>query len=321
MSPEFFLNAYSFDQSVWDLSKSQNLSFVSVDPKIHRNRGYYLESDIRRLWAQWFIEGVLDPHNLIEKYSSPILLDIIQEVEKSLASTFNTPNNIAWPEIRKSISTALLSRINQIKEKKNRKAFNFKDKSILIAQAGSAPRCWICGDIFSKEAILFFNGDKTIDVKVPQYIDIFRPKGLKTRHVQIEIDHIFPISKGGEHDITNFRLCCGWCNLHKRDRVSLYEVNGSPIRLKSGNITRSTNFRTIPRSFWTVRAMGLIKKCEHDGCTATAENSSLFVSLLDDSGAATPSNLSIVCEEHDKNKDSRYQLSKDVELAISERNS
>ncbi|MGP6224445.1 HNH endonuclease [Pseudomonas aeruginosa] len=315
MSPNFYLSAYSFDQTVWDLGISQGLADVAVDQKIHRHRGYYLESDIRRLWAQWFIEGALDPYALIEKFGTPVLMDIMREVERSLESTFNIPTNISWPNIRSSISEALLKRIEQIISMQKRKPFTPKDKELLLTQAGQTPRCWICGDAFSKEAISIFNGDST-EIKTPYYIDILRPKGLKERHLKIEIDHVFPVARGGEHDITNFRLCCGWCNIHKKDRTTLYEVNGAPLRLKPGAITKNTTIRTIPRSFWAVRAMGLLQRCEHEGCTATASNASLLISLIEPSGAATPSNLRVVCSEHDTYSTSRLHLARDVEFAL-----
>lgn len=318
MSANFYRSAYSFDQAVWDLGTSQGLAGLAIDPKIHRNRDYYLESDIRRLWAQWFIEGVLDPYALIEKFDEPALMDVMKEVEHSLASTFNIPTNISWPPIRASISEALLRRVEQIIALQKRKAFTSKDRELLLAQAGPDPRCWICGDAFSKEAVSIFKGESA-KINLPFYIDILRPKGLKERHLKIEIDHIFPIAKGGEHDIANFRLCCGWCNIHKKDRTSLYEVNGAPVRLKHGVITKSTSIRTIPRSFWSVRAMGLLQRCEHEGCTATASNAPLLISLIEPSGAATPSNLRVVCDKHDEYSASRLHLLQDVESALPKR--
>lgn len=315
MLASFYLSAYSFDQGVWDLGISQGLAGVQVDQKIHRHRGYYLESDIRRLWAQWFIEGVLDPHTLIEKYNQPLLLDIVPEVDRVLSSTFNVPTNIAWRDIRLAISEALLKRMEQIIAMQKRKAFRSKDRELLLAQAGQKPRCWVCGDAFEKGAIALFKGEVST-INLPRYVDVLRPKGLKERHLKIEIDHMFPIAKGGEHDITNFRLCCGWCNIHKKDRTSLYEVDGVPVRLMPGTITKKTSIRTIPRHFWTVRAMGLLQRCEHDGCTATVSDSSLYISLIEPSGAATPSNLKVVCEDHDDYRSSRLHLAQDVISAL-----
>jgi len=316
--PQFYLSAYAFDQSVWDLDASQALAGLQIDPKIHRYRDYYLESDIRRLWAQWFIEGVVDPHVLIEKYKSPLIIDVVHEVSNALESTFNIPKNIHWPDIRKRISEALLKRVEQISLMEKRKNFTKRDRQLLLTQAGGNPRCWICGDEFEKEAVELFEGNSAA-IKMPKYVDIFRPKGLVERHLKIEIDHMFPLARGGEHDITNFRLCCGWCNIHKKDRTSLYDVDGSPIRLKLGSITKNTPIRTIPVYFWTVRAMGLLKRCEHEDCNATSLNSSLRIALIDSTGAATPSNLKVICKDHDDFNLSRLQLVSDVKHALSGR--
>lgn len=317
MDPGFYLTGYSFDQSVWDLETNHRFACSQIDQKIHRYKGYYLESDIRRLWTHWFLEGMIDPYYLIEKYPNPLLIDVIKEVDKSLSPVFNNPNNIFWEKIKESISQALYKKIMQMKAGgTDRKAFTRNEKEILLAKEGPHPRCWICGDEFSREAIDIFKGNKYSQIKLPAYVDIFRPKGIKERHLKIEIDHVYPISKGGEHDFANFRLCCGWCNLNKKNYVSLYEVDGRPIRLKDGKITKNTSYRTCPQNFWVVRALGLTQRCECDGCQATTKTEPLFIALIEPNGAATPSNLSIVCEKHDPFYKNRFQLVSDVVFAL-----
>lgn len=319
MSSEFYSIAYTFDSSVWDLKENQRLAALGVDQRIHRHKQHYLEADIRRLWINWFIEGVIDPHIFLEKNSNPLLIDIIREVELHLSTTFNNPVNILWKETKDSISRAILKRILQLRdESTHRKSFTKLDKEILLAQASPQPRCWICGDKFTAEAINLFNGYSNTKINNPIYIDIFRPKGLKPKHLEIQIDHVYPISRGGYHDITNFRLCCGWCNLYKRDYTSLYEAPGNPIRLIKGKITGSTPYRTIPQYFWTVRALGLTQRCEHENCTATAKNTHLRINLIEPAGAATPSNLKVTCKDHDDTM-GRYHLMQDVLAAIPKR--
>lgn len=316
MIPLFYQSAYSFDQSVWDLKTGLALAGTVVDQRIHRHKGYYLEADIRRLWASWFIEGIFDPYLIIERNPKALLLDIMKEVDDELSPTFNNPLNIAWPEIRQAISVALLEKVNKIKIGYNRKNFSESQKRILLAQDAPRPHCWICGDAFSQQAIDIFLKDSDTPLPTPLYIDIFRPKGLNWRHLRIEIDHIFPVAKGGIHDITNFRLCCGWCNIYKKDLTSLYEAKGVPKRLKKGNITQTTKFRTIPQFFWSVRALGLTQKCEHEDCLAQTKTEPLFISLICPNGSATPSNLKVTCKQHDPFKLDRYQPVKDVEHAL-----
>ena len=33
------------------------------------------------------------------------------------------------------------------------------------------------------------------------------------------IDHIVPISRGGQHSIGNLQMLCAWCNMSKKDKV------------------------------------------------------------------------------------------------------
>ncbi|MNJ63978.1 hypothetical protein D3C77_599100 [compost metagenome] len=99
----------------------------------------------------------------------------------------------------------------------------------------------------------------------------------------------------------------------------MYDVDGAPVRLKQGTITKNTPIRTIPVYFWTVRAMGLLKRCEHEDCDATSLNASLRIALIDATGAATPSNLKVVCKGHDDLNLFRLQLVSDVQHALSGR--
>lgn len=43
--------------------------------------------------------------------------------------------------------------------------------------------------------------------------------GRKIRGGQIHFDHVFPISKGGAHSISNLCIACQWCNSSKHDRT------------------------------------------------------------------------------------------------------
>ena len=37
--------------------------------------------------------------------------------------------------------------------------------------------------------------------------------------VDMQIDHVIPISKGGDHDLTNLVICCPKCNYSKQDKL------------------------------------------------------------------------------------------------------
>ena len=78
-----------------------------------------------------------------------------------------------------------------------RSRLSWEDKSLLLDIAGSPSRCWICGEVFSKAAIENFRDSTVRDVSLPDFVDIFKPRGLSRRDLAVEVDHVVPHSQGG----------------------------------------------------------------------------------------------------------------------------
>lgn len=60
------------------------------------------------------------------------------------------------------------------------------------------------------------------DIKA-QLIEIYGPTCMVPgcENVDLQIDHIVPLSKGGAHAVDNFQLLCAWCNNSKGSRSSI----------------------------------------------------------------------------------------------------
>ena len=98
-------------------------------------------------------------------------------------------------------------------------------------------------------------------------------------------------------------MACGWCNRHKGAFSSVYDQALSPSNLKNP----SRRQISVPRPFWVVRLLATRRRCEFQGgCDCTSDETELTVMLRNRSGAANPTNLIVICREHDEMKEARY---------------
>ncbi|MFT7866782.1 MULTISPECIES: HNH endonuclease [Amycolatopsis] len=124
-----------------------------------------------------------------------------------------------------------------------------------------------------------------------------RPRGLKQRHLSIEIDHVTPVAGGGSNDVDNLRLACGWCNQVKSRYASLYDVATWPARHVDHP---SLGWMTLPQPFWVLRIVSMRGRCEHpDGCSARLATDELFAAPARARGTLNPVNVRVYCHEHD----------------------
>ena len=125
--------------------------------------------------------------------------------------------------------------------------------------AGPEPRCWICGYQFEQWAVDRFLRSKSVSNKpsLPLFVDYMRPQGLRARDFYVETDHVMPIAEGVD-EVDNLRLACGWCNAHKGDRTSLYDVGAKPLIVPHMRRGKTS----APRPFWVVRLLATRRRCE-----------------------------------------------------------
>ncbi|MFI9633598.1 HNH endonuclease [Nocardia sp. NPDC051929] len=166
------------------------------------------------------------------------------------------------------------------------------------------PRCYLCGYCFKDSARDRFLG-RPIDRPEPlALVDFVRPRGRTSRDLCIEIDHVTPLAAGGNNEVENLRLACGWCNRVKSSHTNLFDTTSWAL----GKINHPTlGVVAIPQPLWVLRFVATRGRCESPtGCSARLANSEIFVAPRRRGGALTPTNLAAFCQRHDPWATERY---------------
>lgn len=282
-----FLRAANDENIIWSLDGLQKLSSQVVPPSILGKMPELLQGDINKQWAQWFLRGICNIQHAQQcgwKYPQ-VNLHVRKWLEKEFGG-----NSINSEELINLISRAIFNELQKLKNKGERRSIPFEVKQELIDICDGKPFCWICGYKFRNEAISNFLDSTHYNVPLPKWIDIFKPIGLTARDIKIEIDHIVPISAGGETETDNLRISCGWCNCHKSAHSSLYDVSGSALhgKLKGKHIS-------LPQPFWVIRLLSVIGSTLPGGNDSVSTSEKELTIIPQNSlGQMTPANLLIV---------------------------
>jgi hypothetical protein len=297
----FLENTSARLETSWQMANLNRIAERRVPDFITGWQDTVLRADINTLWTQWFLESICDPERFVESY--PGYAHIVHAVKIEVPSLFTNIEVSKHGELIKLISRLVDKEIKR-RQMRNRIAFDSLIKDALWDVYGSEPRCWICGYKFSQWAINKFLGRIiSEEIPQPQFIDYLKPRGLVRRDFQIEIDHVFPFAGGGDDDPNNLRIACGWCNSHKSDRLSIYDVAAKPSVIQHPRLGRVS----IPHPFWSVRLLSLHRRCEYEGgCEKTVENAELTVTSRHKEGSMNPVNLRVTCLDHDHFGSDRY---------------
>ncbi len=295
--------AFGMPKDVWEKVGIERLALFAFPDSLVGRRQSLLKADMHQQWLRWFVESIVDPRQIAaQRLPYPhVFKAVLDAISQRYADQDKTQSEKA--ALSSVIAGIACSIAESISAAVSRSAISSSQKSLLLQLAGSSPRCWICGAPFSEQAIECFLYSKKTDIPTPMFLDVFKPRGLVERDLRIEIDHVYPFSRGGLDD-DNLRLACGWCNKHKSAHLSMYEVEGQPrhVAFRNGILC------SIPQPFWTVRLLATVKNCEHpEGCDKSTTTSELTVVKSNQSGAPNPTNLRVTCFEHDPMVDIRLQ--------------
>jgi len=287
----------------WREEALQGLAGLVVPDAIVGRKRALLRADINEQWGRWFVESLADPRRYAQGPASSYA-HVFKDVYAAIESRFHDTPQEERQELASKAAKVVYSQVEFFRKRgRKREAISRSDKLGLLDLAAPRPACWICGDRFSDHAIGVFIGEEVGPSPTPPLVDILAPRGLVARDLSIDIDHIVAHAKGGDND-DNLALACGWCNRHKRDRGSIYEVASEPLLAAPNDL----GLGSLPRAFWTVRHLALTQRCEHhSGCKATTRDTRLTVAPINSAGSMNPGNLRVTCYEHDPLADIRLQ--------------
>jgi|GEM_PF-879299 len=282
-------------KNTWSSDTAKELCSKKVPDGIFHENQSILQADATTLWLRWFIESVCSPTHYIED-TSKRESHIYQDALKNINNVFATSPKPYREELATLISKKIYSDVKI--ERIIGRTFATNEQKLKLIASSSEPRCWICGYRFTEEALHQFTGKKGRNpIVLPKLVDIFRPRGIHKNDLRIDIEHIIPVSQGGQGD-ENLALACGWCNRYKSSRTSIYDVTSKPYRVKY-KLGENTRYE-LPNPFWIVRMSATHQKCQYnDGCDKTVKNSELFISPANEIGSPNPTNLKVFCNDHD----------------------
>ena len=287
-------------EGTWDWDLQQEISHIKPPDFLMGVRRDMMHGEIIREWSKWIIEQFIDEKNIKQDISLPVILnDINLTIGELVGKQISGDDK---KEIVKAISKIVFNRVGQLNMlKAKRSNISNRIKCDLLEIYGPKPRCWLTGYQFSDEAIYNFTARKgeTLELTLPTFVDKYKPMGMNSRDLAIEVDHLHPFSLGGGDDIQNYRLICGWANKVKSNHISGYSM---------GTRADITN-QLFPKRYyyWVVRLIGMRRKCEIENCRNNINNSELTVrSSLGDSKLVTPVSMQVVCQHHASLLSGRY---------------
>ena len=280
----------------WNHNGLRGIARLQVPERVLGSLEDVLRGDIHRQWASWFLGTIcdVDAYARAESPYAYIFTDVLARIRSAMTEL--SPRDVN--ELASQVAKLAHGEARRRAGNRVRTPLDRALRLQLVDLVDGKPHCWVCGWRFQPEAIDRFLELSEDPPEAPDLIDVFKPIGLNRRHLRIEVDHVAPFSRGGADGGDNLRLCCGWCNSHKSDRSSIYEVSGEARTAKGINTGRA-----LPQPFWVVRILAM--EAERGGLSP--KEGELTVALRNPNGAVNPANLMAVTYDSDPMGPARFQ--------------
>ncbi|MFJ9775579.1 HNH endonuclease [Kitasatospora sp. NPDC101157] len=299
---EFFTRVQKVADDNWSDCTVKHLANHAIPEGMLGDRGWLLRGDAAVTWGRWFVESIVDLAPYVaesERNIGHLHRAVLRHFEQMAPTSPKDERQEYAKPLTRFAWQIVLSRRSRVRE-----PINAALREAIWSDSQPDPRCYLCGYQFTSQARDKFLGLSREVPPVPRFVDFTRPRGLRSPHLQIEVDHVIPVADGGQTGIENLRLACGWCNSTKNRFSNIYDsaqwFYGAFSHPLLGPVT-------IPQPLWILRTVATRKRCEFSaGCSARIENSELFGGPRNEFGALSPSNIAVYCPEHDPWKDKRW---------------
>lgn len=276
-------------QNPWNVEAMERASHALI-PQLPFRYWAIIQGDARSLWLKWLVQDAVPSSGLgqgdVEDFSL-ILVNALRVVKKTAPLLDSGQRREAALKLSK-VAYALYEA-----ERTPRTRASSALRRSLLLEAGSIPRCWICGALFPSKALARFRGESDGELPPAPLVDFCYPRGLSGKDFEIEIEHVTPVSAGGRTILSNLRLSCRFCNLAKRDAVSIYSRSRMASRLEHPTLGEMNP----PNLAWVSRLLAVGGRCAE--CGITTEEAQLYAANASGSAYLNPGNLCLYCPNHD----------------------
>ncbi|MGU3422449.1 HNH endonuclease signature motif containing protein [Methylobacterium sp. D54C] len=292
---EFLAATLARPEAPWMPKALRGMAKLSPPDRAFRWAGDVLRGDVHRQWADWFLGTFCD----VDEYaaSATEYPRIYAEVRAHVMVTWTQMDAPDQRALASAVARLAFAEARRRADVARRIPPSLSKRQQLIDLAGRTPHCWVCGWRFDAAAISSFL-DEPAHLTLPPLVDVFKPIGLKARHLRIEADHLVPYADGGTDEVRNLRLGCGWCNTHRSNRTSIYQVRGHARPTPERSVPRK-----LPQPFWVVRLMAM--EAARGGLSPA--KGELSVALRNPRGGMNPANLMVVSYRDDPMGSARFQ--------------
>ncbi len=290
-------------QDYWAESALRRLSTRAIPSEVLGSHAWLLQSDARLTWISWYVDALIEKQkyvkderlgyaHLYEALRTELLLRYADAPQDEVGQAATHLAELVWSDVAARRQSGRTRIPPAIREE-------------LWFSREPDPRCYLCGyrfDAYARDKYLSRPAGERPDL--PVLVDLTRPRGLKLRDIEVEVDHVRPVSDGGSSSAENLRLACGWCNSVKSNRHSLYASSSAPYgEVRVGQLGRVP----LPQPLWVLRIVATRGRCEaSDGCDARLDSAELFLAPLGRTNVLNPSNAAVYCKSHDPWKAKRY---------------